>query len=112
MTFSILFMIALLIEAIWKSFSVIIEPVNWVKPDAKKVPPAVNYLGVMVVSVAICVASGADLFVYLDIPLKLGFIGSLATGIIISRGSNVLHDIVGAIGNIGGGSNSEPPRYS
>jgi hypothetical protein len=93
-------MLAILLNAIWETINLVIEPSNWVAKDGKKIPPAVNYLGCMVFGAVLCLASGADLFVLLGVPLKIGWIGQVGTGIIISRGANFLNDLFGKLNGI------------
>jgi hypothetical protein len=51
-------------------------------------------IGALVVSLIIAFASGADLFQIADIPLKLPILGTICTGILVSRGSNYIHDLL------------------
>lgn len=55
---------------------------------------AVTQLVAIVVSVLLCVATGADLFVVVGIVFVWPWLGILLTGIIISRGANYVSDFV------------------
>ncbi len=42
----------------------------------------------------------------LNIPLEIAYVGSILTAVIISRGSNFVHDLIGAL-NRGGDTNDD-----
>jgi hypothetical protein len=84
MTILSLIIVALLCEAIWETLKMIWQAgkFSWDK------------FGALVVSLIIAFASGADLFVIAEIPLKFPILGTICTGILVSRGSNYLHDLL------------------
>ena len=51
------------------------------------------------IGVAYAFNMGIDIFILLGYQSKIPFIGTIATGLIASRGSNYLHDILGNIAN-------------
>lgn len=55
---------------------------------------AITQLVAIVVSVLLCVATGADLFAVVGIVFVWPWLGILLTGIIISRGANYVSDFV------------------
>ena len=48
----------------------------------------------LAVGIVVCVATGFDLFNLLEVPVKIPILGSVLTGILASRGSNFLHDVL------------------
>ncbi len=48
----------------------------------------------LAVGIVVSVATGFDLFKLLDIKVQFPYVGSILTGILTSRGSNFLHDIL------------------
>lgn len=75
-------LIALLAESVWETLKMI-----WQEGKVD-----VDKIGVIVLAVAICVGTGADLFAMLELPLP-GMLGAVLTGVLCSRGANFLHDI-------------------
>lgn len=53
----------------------------------------------IVVSIAICFATSANLFATLGIMFKYEWIGTLLTGIFASRGANYVSDLVSKLSN-------------
>ena len=58
---------------------------------------AVLQLAAAVVSVVLCISSGADLYGYLGIPFSCPAIGTVLTGIFASRGANYVSDLIGRL---------------
>ena len=83
MEYAQLIIIAILIEAIWENLKMI-----W---KDKKVN--VNMLGVLIISVAVCLLTKADIFPIVGINMIVPFVGSVLTGIIVSRGANFVNDL-------------------
>ena len=61
------------------------------------VKSAVLQLAAMVISVALCIASRADLYGYLGVPFAYPIIGVVLTGIFASRGANFFSDLIGKL---------------
>lgn len=57
-------------------------------------PSAYKPYTAAVLGVLLCLAYGADLLALLGYPASVPFIGSILTGLLISRGSNVFNDLV------------------
>ena len=49
--------------------------------------------GSLGVSILVCVATGADLFPLVNMPLVVPYLGSVLTGIITARGANFVSDL-------------------
>lgn len=75
--------LALLAEAIWENLRMIFEngKFNW------------NRLGALIVSIIVAVGTQTDLFQLLNFNIFIPVLGSVLTGILISRGANVVHDL-------------------
>ena len=54
----------------------------------------------LVVGIAVCVLSGLDLFMLVDIPLAVPYVGSVLTGFLVTRGGNAVHDLLKLIGSL------------
>ena len=58
---------------------------------------AVLQLCAAVVSVLLCVLSGADMYAALGVPFSLPAVGMVLTGIFASRGANFVSDLIGRL---------------
>ena len=75
-------MIAFIVESLWETLKMVRNgSFNW------------NVVGVMIIGVVIAVGAGIDLFTFIDIPLRVPYLGMVLTGLLISRGSNFVHDM-------------------
>lgn len=83
MDFAQLIIIAILVEAIWENLKMI-----W---DKNKLN--INMLGSLLLSMIICVLAQINIFEIVGINLIVPVIGSLTTGIIVSRGANFVNDL-------------------
>lgn len=83
MEYAQLIIIAILIEAIWENIKMI-----WQNGKV-----SVDMLGSLGLSILICILTRADIFPIVGISLIIPFIGSVLTGIIVSRGANFIHDL-------------------
>ena len=82
--------LAILCEAIWeKNLKMIWENNKF----------SVNRLGALILSIILALATQIDLFKVLDIEI-VPVIGSIFTGILISRGANFIHDLLVRIENL------------
>ena len=83
MDFAQLILISILVEAIWENLKMV-----W---QEKKLN--VNMLGSLILSIIICLLAKVDIFTIVGIELALPFVGSLLTGIVVSRGANFVNDL-------------------
>jgi len=81
MVFALIIVLVIIVEALVEYFG---TPI----PSAYK-PYVAAALGA-----ALCLAYGADLLALLGYPASVPFVGSVLTGLLISRGSNVFNDLV------------------
>lgn len=75
--------LALLCEAIWENLRMIWENGKF----------SINRLGALVISIIVALGTKIDLFKILDFEMAQ-VLGSFLTGILISRGANVVHDLL------------------
>lgn len=65
---------------------------------------AITHLAAVLLGVALCLATGADLFAVADIAFALPLIGSVLTGVLISRGANYVSDFIKRLDAVKGGN--------
>ena len=82
-----LIIVAILVEAIWENLKMIWEKGKF----------SINRLGSLIVSIFVCVITNMNLFELVDIPINIAFVGSILTGIIVSRGANFVNDLFAKI---------------
>src|SRR5262245_39797857 len=61
-----------------------------------KVPATIKQYVAAGVAIALCVAYNADLLALLGLTSPYPYVGAIATGLILGRGSNYLHDFTDA----------------
>lgn len=83
-------LLALFTEAIWETLKLI------------KTKDKINYdrIGATAVGILIAIAANVDIFSYLGRPLTIKYLGAILTGILISRGSNFIHDLLGSVSSM------------
>lgn len=77
-------------EAIWETLKMF-----WQEGKISK-----DRIGALVVCIIIVWSTDLDIMATLGIPVKVKIIGILLTGILISRGSNFVHDLFSSVNNI------------
>lgn len=89
--------LAFLVEAIWSNLRMIWDSnkFNW------------NNVGALIVSILVAVFTGVDVFPALGINGLIPYVGSILTGILISRGSNVIFDVLKKINQVLSGAKVE-----
>lgn len=78
-----LFIVAILVEAIWENLKMIWEKGKF----------SINRLGALLISIIVCVLTNMNLFELVNIPIEIAFVDSILTGIIVSRGANFVNDL-------------------
>ena len=91
-----LIILALLSEAIWENLKMIWENGKF----------NINRLGALILSIIIAVGTRTDLFELLKLDIFVPVLGSIFTGILISRGANVVHDLLKKIQSLSEDENS------
>ncbi len=75
---------ACLVEAIWENIKMIWQ-------DGKL---SIDRIGSLVIGILVCVLTKVDIFAVVQIPISIAYVGSVLTGIIVSRGANFVHDLL------------------
>ena len=83
MDFAQLVLAAILVEAIWENCKMI-----WQEGKFN-----INMIGSLILGIVICVFAGLDVFKIVGIGLSIPILGSVLTGIIVSRGANFVNDL-------------------
>lgn len=83
--------LAMICESIWETIKMAIP---------YKLPDWGDRIGVMAIGILLSIASGVDLMNMIGIPLRIPALGMIFTGLLISRGSNFMHDILVAVNNM------------
>ncbi|HAZ37174.1 MAG TPA: hypothetical protein DEF85_04215 [Clostridiaceae bacterium] len=78
---------ALLTEALWQTIK-LLKNVKEINKDV---------LGAIILGIIVAFAAKIDIFEILGIPMDIRYLGNILTGILISRGSNFIHDLLGNI---------------
>ncbi len=64
---------------------------------------SIDRIGALVVALILCIGVRLDILALLGINVTIPFLGVILTGILISRGSNFIHDLLVKIGQVGKG---------
>ncbi|MBS5937093.1 hypothetical protein [Clostridium sp.] len=86
----IILTVALIAESVWETLKM-----TWQKGKL-----CLDRVGALVVSLVICIDVKLDMLTLLGIKTTIPFIGIVLTAILISRGSNFLHDLLERIGQV------------
>jgi chromate transport protein ChrA len=89
MEFTQILVVAILIEAIW-------ENVKMVWQNGKF---SIDKIGALVISILVCVLVKADVFALVNLGIAVPYVGSVLTGILVSRGANFIHGLFNKINN-------------
>lgn len=85
-----LLVIAVLAEAVWETLKMV-----W---DKGKV--SIDRIGAIVIGLLIALGTGFDILKIMDVSINIPYIGMILTGILISRGANFVHDLLGKVNNV------------
>ncbi len=58
----------------------------------------------IILGIIVCLGTGVDIFALVGIPMKIPYLGMVLTGVLASRGSNVMHDIIKYLQGLGAGA--------
>mgnify|MGYP007040927969 CR=1 FL=1 len=89
----IIIMIALIAESVWETLKM-----TWQEGKI-----SIDRIGALVVALILCIGVRLDILSLLGINVTIPFLGVILTGILISRGSNFIHDLLVKIGQVGKG---------
>ena len=87
MEYAQLVIVAILIEAIWENIKMVWQNGKF----------SIDKIGALVISVLICILAKIDIFPIVNLSIMVPVIGSIFTGIIVSRGANFVHDLFNKI---------------
>lgn len=87
MEYAQLVIVAILIEAIWENIKMVWQNGKF----------SIDKIGSLVISILICILAKIDIFPIVNLSIMVPVIGSILTGIIVSRGSNFVHDLFNKI---------------
>lgn len=82
--------LAFIAEAVWETLKMVWQNGKF----------SIDRIGALVVGLLIAFASGFDILSFVGISSKVPFVGIVFAGLLISRGSNFMHDILGSLGNL------------
>ena len=83
MDFAQLIIVAILVESVWENIKMIWQSGKF----------SINMLGSLIVSILLCVLVKIDIFPIVELNIAVPIIGSIFTGIIVSRGANFVNDL-------------------
>lgn len=87
MEYDQLVIVAILIEAIWENIKMVWQNGKF----------SIDKIGSLVISILICILAKIDIFPIVNLSIMVPVIGSILTGIIVSRGANFVHDLFNKI---------------
>ena len=87
--------LAVLVEAL-------IEALKGIVPEEANTPAWLWPIVCAVVGVSLCLLAQADLLHYIGVDLRAPVVGQIATGVLVSRGSNFLHDLWARVNGLRG----------
>lgn len=90
MDFELIVLVAILIEAVWENLKLVI----------KNKKPNVSMIVVLILSIIVCLAFSIDIFAVVGLKSSIPYIGSILTGIVVSRGANVVNDLISRLQGI------------
>lgn len=90
MEYTQIIIIAILIEAIWENLKMI-----WQNGKIN-----IDKIGALVISIIVCLLVNANVFSLVGLTICIQYIANIFTGIIVSRGANVVHDLFSKLSNI------------
>ncbi|MBU6137276.1 hypothetical protein [Clostridium tertium] len=87
----VIVMVALIAESVWETLKM-----TWQEGKV-----SIDRIGALVVALLLAIGTRLDLLSLLDIKTSIPYLGVVLTGILISRGSNFIHDLLVKIGQVG-----------
>lgn len=90
MDFTKFILLASIAEALWETTKLV-----WERGKIN-----VDRIGAIAVGILIALAAKIDLFDLIEVPISVPYLGRILTGLMLSRGANFLHDLVGSISTV------------
>lgn len=91
MAFIKLLIIAATLEAVWETCKMF-----WQEGKIN-----IDRIGSALLGVFLCLAAGVDFFTMVEVPLILPWAGMVLSGLLVSRGANFVHDLLGQVEKLG-----------
>lgn len=85
-----LIILTIICEAVWQSLKMVFQSEKHFTLDN---------VGSLVVSVLVCFSTNLDILKLVNINSSIPFLGIILTGILVSRGSSFIHDLLTKIGS-------------
>lgn len=82
--FAQLIVVAILVEAIWENIKMIYDKNKF----------NISMIGSLILGIIVCVVFKIDIFPIVGLSTTIPFVGSIFTGIIVSRGANFVNDLL------------------
>ena len=80
----LIIVISLLTESVWETLKM-----TWQNGKL-----SIDRIGALIISILICIGTNVDLLYLLDIQSNVPYLGVILTAILMSRGSNFIHDLL------------------
>jgi hypothetical protein len=93
----VIVMVALIAESVWETLKM-----TWQEGKV-----SIDRIGALVVALVLSIGVKLDILSLLGINTTIPLLGVILTGILISRGSNFIHDLLSKISNIKVGKEQE-----
>lgn len=90
MDFLSVVIVALVGEAIWETIKM-----TWQHGKVN-----IDRIGALIVGLIIAIAAGIDIMDIIGIPMRIPYVGTVLTGVLISRGANFVHDILETVSSV------------
>lgn len=81
---------ALIVESLWETTKMFWQNGKF----------SYDKLGSVLFGELVAIGAGIDFMAAVNLPVKIPYLGMILTGILISRGSNFMHDILGNMNNL------------
>ncbi len=92
-----LLIIAASVEALWETLKMF-----W---DGSKVD--INRIGSAILGILLCILANVDFFALVGVELSIPIVGVVLSGLLVSRGSNFVHDFVQLVYNLRANNESD-----
>lgn len=83
-----LLVLAIIVESVWETLKM-----TW--QDGKV---SIDRIGALVVALVVAIATNFDMLALVKVDSSIPFLGVILTGILLSRGSNFIHDLITKLG--------------
>lgn len=83
-----LLVLAIIVESVWETLKM-----TW--QDGKV---SIDRIGALVVALVVAIATNFDMLALVKVDSSIPFLGIILTGILLSRGSNFIHDLITKLG--------------